>query len=392
MITALLAAVLLAAAPSQPGASEAPKVTITRLGPDRVQPVAATSSDGTLHVVCLSGKAESSDLQYLRRPAGKAEFDPPVRINSTPGSAVAMGAIRGPSMSLGKDGRLHVVWNGSLASASGKDAQANLPLWYSRSDLKGAFEPQRNIITRTRDLDGGGVVAADRFGAVTIAWHADDPAASSHGEAYRRVFVARSTDEGAAFAPEAPVTPEDYGACACCATGAYADPCGRVVMLYRAARAGKARDVVLLRSDCAENIPSALTFVARILDQWPIGACPMTSCSLAEGPAGSTLLAWETKGQVWGSRCAASDGVVSKPFPAPGAGDGRKHPRIVANSRGQLLLVWTERATKDTALAWQVYDDKGAPIAGASGKAEGVPMWSFAAAAAASDGGFEVIY
>jgi hypothetical protein len=50
---------------------------------------------GTLHLVYLAGDAGGSDVFYTRRNAGESEFAKPLRVNQTPGSAVAMGTRRG---------------------------------------------------------------------------------------------------------------------------------------------------------------------------------------------------------------------------------------------------------------------------------------------------------
>jgi hypothetical protein len=67
---------------------------------------------------------------------------------------------------------------------------------------------------------------------------------------------------------------------------------------------------------------------------------------------------------------------------------------VVANSAGQVLLVWTEGTgwQKGGDVAWQVFDELGNPIAGGAGRAAGVPVWSFAAAYATPDGGFTIMY
>ena len=40
------------------------------------------------------------------------EFSKPVRVNSQPKSAVAVGTIRGAQIAIGQNGRVHVAWNG----------------------------------------------------------------------------------------------------------------------------------------------------------------------------------------------------------------------------------------------------------------------------------------
>ena len=93
------------------------------------------------------------------------------------------------------------------------------------------FEDQRNLMRGSTDLDGGGTVTADDSGRVYIAWQGrgvGDPA----GEAHRRLWVARSEDDGATFAGERPALEKAIGACACCGTRAMADSNGKLSILF----------------------------------------------------------------------------------------------------------------------------------------------------------------
>ncbi len=65
-------------------------------------------------------------------------------------------------------------------------------MFYSRLNDGGtAFEPERNLMTRTFGLDGGGTLAADTVGNVYVAWHGKIPGAAD-GEAGRQVWMAVS--------------------------------------------------------------------------------------------------------------------------------------------------------------------------------------------------------
>src|SRR5262249_3636280 len=169
-----------------------------------------------------------------------AQFAPPVRVNSQPGSAIAIGTIRGPQIALGKGDRLHVAWNGS-SQASGHEGA---PMLYSRwQEERKAFEPERDVMTFTSALDGGGSVAADEQANVYVAWHGK--ADKSGNEATRAVFVAISKDDGKSFARERQANPEPTGACGCCGMKAFADQQGSLYLLFRAARDGIERGETL---------------------------------------------------------------------------------------------------------------------------------------------------
>lgn len=382
------------AQPPSPSPDGPPAVALARVPGSGIQPQVSVQGDGTVHLLYFAGEPEAGDLFYARRGPIEADFSAPVRVSSEAGSAVAVGTIRGGQIALGKDNRVHVVWNGSGADGEGNRSHEDTPLLYSRLDAAtGKFEPQRNLMTRTKTLDGGGTVAADRYGNVTIAWHAMDRDATVEGEAMRRVYITRSMDDGGTFPAETPVADASPGVCGCCGMAGTADSGGRVLLLYRAAKNGLARPMVLLRGDRADKEKGPV-FRSTDVQDWNSSTCPMSSESLAEDKGGDTWLAWETKGQVWMARCGAADGALSAPVSPPGEGGTRKHPRLAVDSRGEVLLVWTEGTAwkRGGALAWQVFTAEGEAIAGAAGRADGVPVWSFAAAIARADGGFEILY
>jgi hypothetical protein len=350
-----------------------------------IQPQTAVDAKGVVHLLYFKGDPGGGDIFYTRSQDGM-RFDRPLRVNSQPGSAVAIGNIRGAHLALGKNGRPHVAWNGSQ-SANPKAPGGAGPMLYTRlNDAGTAFEPQRNVIQKAVGLDGGGSVAADGAGNVYVFWHAPEP--GKKGEAHRRVWVAVSADEGKTFAPEQVASAETTGACGCCGLRAFADRKGRVYALYRGAKDGDKRDMYLLVS-----ADKGKRFQSADVHPWVINACPMSSEAFAEGPSGDVVGAWETKGQVYFARIDPKTGKRSAPVAASGAGGGRKHPAVAVNARGETLLVWTEGMgwQRGGSLAWQVYDRAGHPTA-ERGRAAGVPAWSLVAAFVRPDGRFAIVY
>src|SRR4051794_1753465 len=188
-------------------------VTLSKTPAGGIQPQAVLDAKGNLHLLCFQGEAKGGDLMYVRREAGK--FSQPQRVNSQDGSAIATGTIRGGQLALGKDGRIHVAWNGSGA-AEPKNPIMGVPMMYARSNGGGTgFEPQRNLMTKSAVLDGGGSLAADRNGNVYVAWHGLG-ADLAKGEENRKVWVAISNDDGKTFAAEKSAWNEKTGACGCC--------------------------------------------------------------------------------------------------------------------------------------------------------------------------------
>lgn len=361
-----------------------PRVALLRVPEHGIQPCAAIDDDGGLHLIYFQGDPKAGDIFYVRKPAGAEKFSPPLRVNSQPGSAIAVGTIRGAQLALGKNGRVHVAWNGSSKAEPRDAARKNgTPMLYARLNDDGdAFEPQRNLIHEAYGLDGGGTLAADDRGNVYVAWHAQGDA---QGEQNRRVYLAVSRDGGRTFAPEAPVFDEPTGACGCCGMGAFADRRGNVYLLYRAAKQRVHRDMYLLVSR-----DGGRAFSGGAIDDWKIAACPMSSQTFAAGPRG-VAAGWETAGEVFWT--PLQDGKPQTIRLPRRQGENAKHPRLAINAQGQTLLVWTEGTgwNRGGSVAWQVYDTSGHPTA-AKGRQTGVPTWSLATAFITPDGGFGIVY
>ncbi len=368
---------------AQPASSANPKVNLLRTPNSGIQPQTMMDERGALHLIYFAGEPGGGDIYYVRRDADRTEFTAPIRINSEPRTAVAVGTIRGAHLAVGKNERIHVAWNGPH-----KPGGHEAPMFYARmNDARSAFESQRNVMQFSGGLDGGGSIAADKSGNVYVAWHGKG---DKEGEEHRRVWVTRSTDEGKTFSREAAAWNEPTGACGCCGMRAFADRQGRVHLFYRAARENVNRDMYLLTS---EN--RGQSFSGVILDKWKLDVCPMSSAALANGAdsASALLAAWETQGQVYFAFLDPKKTQSVASIPATGVSGKRKHSAIAANSRGETLLVWTEGTgwKKGGSLAWQLYDPQGKPV-GEKGEAPGIPVWSFAAVIAEKDGSFTIIY
>lgn len=378
-----LSALALAVFVSVGGASAA-EVRAQRAPAGALQPQAIMDAGGVLHLVYLKGDAKACDVFYSRREVGQSEFSTPLRVNSQPGSAMAVGTIRGAQFALGKGGRVHVVWNGS-GQAAPKPATQSAPLLYTRINEAGtAFEPQRNLINSTLHLDGGGTVAADKDGNVYALWHGAP--VGSQGEVNRAVFLARSRDDGKTFERERVVSPEASGACGCCGMRAFADAQGNVFALFRTASTALDRHMMLLVSRDHGG-----TFKGDYVHQWKVGQCPMSSEAFTE-MGGKVFGAWETAGPVQFASLDASAVKATAPLSPMTMAKG-KHPVVAVNKAGETLLVWTEGTgwQRGGSLAWQVFGVDGKP-AGAAQRRDGIPVWGLAAAVAEPGGSFTVLY
>ncbi len=365
-------------------------VTVVRVPNGGLQPEVAVDSAGVVHMVYLAGPPAAANVFYVRSSDGGQTFSTAVRVNSQEGSAIAAGTIRGAQIAIGRSGTVHVAWNGSEKAlprgpVNPTTKRASSPMLYTRASANGtAFEPQRNLMFRTTDLDGGGSVAADGRGNVFVAWHGQDETGSG-GEEARRVWIARSADDGVTFGREAAVSDPATGVCGCCALRLVAAPAGELRLLYRSATNRMNRDVYSLVSR-----DMGRTFTGTRTHGWEINACPMTSMSIAAGPA--LLRAWETDGQVYYS--AGTGAAATFPPIEPGnEPPRRKHPRLAANPDRRVLLVWTDGTAwgRGGSVGWQEFDAEGRPTT-IKGTVAGLPAWSFASTIVRPDGSYRIFY
>jgi hypothetical protein len=339
-------------------------------------------------MIYFTGEPGHGDLQYVRSLDHGATFSSPIQVNSHPGSAMATGNIRGAHIALGRNGRVHVAWNGTyeVDVPGATKPWMKHPMVYTRlNDAGTAFDPERNVVQAAYGLDGGGALAADSAGDVYVFWHAPQP--GTEGEGNRRVWMARSTNDGKTFEHEKPAFEKPTGACGCCGMSAFADDRNHVYVLYRSATEMVHRDIYLLVSTNRGD-----SFQGTDISQWNIGACTMSMEHFSESPAG-VLSAWESMGNVYYGVVNPSTNRIAQTIAAPGEAKSRKYPVVIGNARGETLLAWAEgmKWGKGGSVAWQIFDKNGNPE-GEPGHADGVPSWSLIAAFARPDGGFTVVY
>lgn len=354
------------------------QISLEKTPNDGIQPQVIMDAEDTLHLIYFKGDAGNGDLFYVQRQQNKAVFSEPLRVNSQKGSAIAIGTVRGGQMAIGKNGRIHVVWNGS----SRTNGPGSNPLLYTRlNDDKTEFESQRNLIHNTKYLDGGSTVAADCMGNIYVTWHSQK-IGNSGGEESRQIWIAQSTDDGKSFSNEVPAWETPTGSCSCCSMRSFTDRKGSTYILYRAAKDGN-RGIYLLNS----NKNNSMNFNGLLLHNWEISTCPMSTMSLAEGPD-FIVSAWETAGQIYFAKIKPGSTEFSTPQNAPGNGKTRKHPAIAINNKGVMLLAWTENTgwKKGGNLAWQLYNQNGMPTEQNGKLASGIPVWGLPSVVATAEG------
>jgi hypothetical protein len=252
--------------------------------------------------------------------------------------------------------------------------------YYTHLGADHHFIPQRNLIQQQPGLDGAGAIAADPDGNLYVAWHAPTDAKNAD-EASRRVWLTKSTDNGASFSPETDGHAAARGACACCNLAVFATQ-NRVYVLYRCATEKVHRDMHLLSFDSDLNCIADRTLATMTIDR-----CIMSTASFADSPQGP-LCAFESANNIFLQRLDSAH-----PTSPTGKGTNRKHPRLAVNSSGIILLTWTEDTAWNSAgsVAWQLFGPDLKPIGGVQ-HAPDLPPFSIPSAFAKPDGSFVVLY
>ena len=314
-------------------------VEVVRIPEGGRMPRAVIDQAGNVRVVYFEGVMSGGDLLYITREPGATAWTDPTRVNSEARTAVGVGPIDGGQVSLDRNDRLHVVW-----------FQTNpTRIFYTRStDQRGAFEPQRTLWRQDDgSFEASPTVATDDHGNVFVFWHA-----GGAEDARRAVHAVVSHDDGETFEPVQQVSKEGEGACGCCNMAALADAAGTVHVSYRSAGDNVRRGQRLLTSG-----DMGRTFVDTSIDEWQIGACPVTTTTLSDGPDG-VRVAWETEGQVY---YAPVDRLGDAVVPEGITRFRRKNPVVAVNGRGDTLLAWGDGPglRAGGTLHWLVFDDAG---------------------------------
>jgi len=362
--------------------SVAPVVQIKRVPEGGIQPQTAIGSSGTVHLVYFKGDPSGGDLFYAKSEDGW-NFSTPIRVNSVPGTAIAVGNIRGPRIAVGRHDRVYIAWNGSRKAADANGGKS--PMLFTRlNDVGTAFEPERNLIRAAYGIDGGGGLAADQRGNVYVFWHAPMPQTS--GEENRRVWMARSENDGKTFAPERTAWSEPTGACGCCSLNAFTDKAGKIYVLFRSAQQMVHRNMYLLESNDHGN-----TFKGSDISNWTVGYCVMSTEAFTSD-RDQVLAAWETEKKIEVGRIAANSANVAQ-VRLPDARSNQKYPSLAADRAGLVLVAWTEGMgwKRVGSLHWQLLDKSLRPT-GEPGAADGVPAWSLDSAYARPNGDFVILY
>jgi hypothetical protein len=92
-----------------------------------------------LRLVYFTGEPQGGDIYNIRREAGKTEFTSPLRINSEPGSALAVGTIRGAHLAVGKTGAF------TSHGVAGETLAVTTPRCFMREEIVKRLDPTTRL-------------------------------------------------------------------------------------------------------------------------------------------------------------------------------------------------------------------------------------------------------
>lgn len=364
-----------AQSPAAP-ASSTPAVRVVHLPEGALVPDVAIDASGVLHLVYGLG----DNAYYVRSTDNGQTFTPPVQVNTTGKVTLKMGE-RGPKLALGKDNSIHVVWGDQWSPGVKVYPRTSRSL-----DGGKTFEPPRAVASLF-GVDGL-TLAADGEGNVVAFFHQVTPGQKLDVPEAHRIYLARSSDNGATFAPEErlKIAGLDDLACSMCMMRARIAG-DSVYLAYRQAN-GNIRDFNLLQSPKRQN---AFTALRVNQDNWELTKCPMCGPELTFDPAGRALVAFMCRHRAYWSALDGGKFTLHAATPAPE--NDEIYPAAFGNGCGQVLLVWQVgpmAVGKKATVKWALYRADG-QFTGRQGTLGVSTSGTKPTAFAGSDGNFVIV-
>ncbi len=359
-------------------APEQPTVKIVQAPSGCFVPDVAVDSKGVLHMVY----ALNRNAYYMRSADNGARFSRPVQVNSEGTVGFTMGE-RGPKLSIGGDGVIHVVWANIWSPGVSTFA------YYARSLDGGKTFDKRKLVSSMESPDGL-TMAADGAGHVLVFWHVMSPQQNDIPNA-TWLYVARSDDNGETFKAAEHVKVSNLGtlACSMCQMRARISADGNAYLAFRSAERN-IRDFYVLKGPVAA---SQFTAVRVNQDNWELKMCPMCGPELTAAPDGRLICAFMTRNRVYWA--VSNPGVTefSLHVATPGNEADEIYPSAIANRKGEVLFVWQVGPMSTTGTAtvkWARYSPDG-KLTGQQGTIGTTTSGTKATEFAGSDGNFHIV-
>jgi hypothetical protein len=305
-------------------------------------------NNGILHMVY----AFNNNAWYTRSSDNGVTFTTPVLVNSTGSVEFKMGE-RGPKISVGSDGVIHVAWMDLWATGVNTYAR------YTRSTNGGlSFEVPRAVSTTT-GIDGI-TVAADGNNHVLVFWHTMVPVQTQVPQA-TWLHMSRSTNNGVSFSVDTNVVITNHNglACSMCMTRARFGSNGDVLLAFRSAK-DSIRDFYVLKGNALSN---NFTAVRVNYDNWKINYCPMVGPEMEKANGGRQICSFMSNDHVYWAISDSGVNLFTQHVATPLQENEEIFPTAIENNAGLVLFLWQvgPMSVSDSAtVKWAVYTSAGA--------------------------------
>ena len=303
--------------------------------------------NGVVHVVYC----QNQNAYYMRSTNNGSSFSIPVKVNSSGTVEYNMGE-RGPKLSVGIDGVVHVVWMDHWVSGAYVYAR------YSRSTNGGISFETMKTVSANYGVDGV-TVAADGNNHVCVFWHTMVPVQSAVPQA-TWLHSARSVNNGVTFSADTNVVINNHSGLACtmCMTRARFGSDGNVYLVFRSA-VGNIRDFYVLKGNPAVN---NFTAIRVNTDNWFIDYCPMVGPEMEPAKRDRQVCAFMSSNHVYWAVSDSGVNAFSLHVATPLNEMDELYPTAIENNSGKVLLVWQVgpmSVTDSATVKWALYNSDG---------------------------------
>ena len=329
--------------------NQLPTMRVSAPDVDAAEPAIAKSADGNVFVAWVEHGVEKA-ANVLVQPFDKTgkPTGEKVQVNPQPGQATAW---RGdpPSVAVGKDGAIYVVWTARVAAEEGNPTDIYLSA--SRDNGRSFALPVKVNDDKVPVSHGMHSLAIDKSGQVYVAWldernvkkepptNEEQPKHQHQAkEPNSEVFFAASADGGKTFSANKKLAEE---VCPCCKTSLLAADDGNLYASWRQVLPVDFRHIAVASSTDQGNTFSKPTIVSD--DQFYIEGCPVSGATLLAdnnslkvlwftagkaGPPGLYLAESKDGGKTFAPRIMVSEGLPTGT------------PNLLADGNNKYSVIW----------------------------------------------------
>ena len=283
---------------AMPAALISPLVRVSAEGVDAAEPATGAAPDGSFYLAWVNHEPNSrADVMIGRYEPGKTPAAA-VRVNPEAGTATAWRGDQ-PSIAIGKNGAVYVVWTMRVESNGKKGTDLYLS---ASSDMGRTFAtPVKINDDKVIAAHGMHSLAVANDGRIYVSWldernvHAPKPSTKAEGhhmESNRELFIADSTDGGRTFSRNRKIAGD---ACPCCKTALAVASDGTVYVSWRHVLPGNYRHIAVASSPDAGATFSKPVIVSD--DKWMLHGCPVSGPSLSVADNGTLKVLWYAAGE-----------------------------------------------------------------------------------------------